>query len=110
MSDAISARAGRFIADYGVLVVLVVLVAAMTLATPHFLTTANLLNVLRQVSINAVIACGMTMIIITGGIDLSVGSLVAMASCLAMLAIGATDSDLLGLLVSIAVGATAGAA
>jgi ribose transport system permease protein len=109
MSDAISARAGRFIADYGVLVVLVVLVAAMTLATPHFLTTGNLLNVLRQVSINSVIACGMTMIIITGGIDLSVGSLVAMASCLAMLAIGATDSDLLGLLVSIAVGATAGA-
>jgi ribose transport system permease protein len=81
----------------------------MALATPHFLTTANLINVLRQVSINAVIACGMTLIIITGGIDLSVGSLVAMASCLAMLTIGATDSDLLGILVGIAVGAAGGA-
>jgi ribose transport system permease protein len=81
----------------------------MALATPHFLTTTNLINVLRQVSINAVIACGMTLIIITAGIDLSVGSLVAMASCLAMLAIGATDSDLLGILVGIAVGAAGGA-
>lgn len=109
MSTTISARAGRFFADYGVVVVLIVLIVAMAIATPHFLTTANLVNVLRQVSINAVIACGMTLIIITAGIDLSVGSLVAMASCLAMLTIGATDSDLLGILVGIAVGAAGGA-
>ena len=109
MSGVVSARAGRFFADYGVLVVLLVLIVAMALATPHFLTIANLINVLRQVSINAVIACGMTLIIITGGIDLSVGSLVAMASCLAMLTIGATNSDLLGILVGIAVGAAGGA-
>jgi ribose transport system permease protein len=109
MNGAISSRIGRFFADYGVLVVLLFLVVAMALATPHFLTTTNLINVLRQVSINAVIACGMTLIIITAGIDLSVGSLVAMASCLAMLAIGATDSDLLGILVGIAVGAAGGA-
>lgn len=109
MSTAISARAGRFFANYGVVVVLIVLIVAMAIATPHFLTTANLVNVLRQVSINAVIACGMTLIIITAGIDLSVGSLVAMASCLAMLTIGATDSDLLGILVGISVGAAGGA-
>jgi ribose transport system permease protein len=47
--------------------------------TPHFLTVSNLLNVLEQTSINAVIAAGMTFVIISGGIDLSVGSLVAVA-------------------------------
>ena len=62
-------RAGRLVADYGVLIVLAVIVAAMAAATPHFLTVPNLMNVLRQVSINAVIACGMTLVIITAGID-----------------------------------------
>jgi hypothetical protein len=57
--------------------------------------------VLRQVSINAIISCGATYVIITAGIDLSVGSLVAMSSCFAMLAIGRTDSDLVGVLVGI---------
>jgi ribose transport system permease protein len=47
--------------------------------TPHFLTVSNLLNVLEQTAINAVIAAGMTFVIISGGIDLSVGSLVAVA-------------------------------
>ena len=43
--------------------------------TPHFLTVSNLLNVMEQTSINAVIAVGMTFVILSGGIDLSVGSL-----------------------------------
>jgi ribose transport system permease protein len=47
--------------------------------TPHFLTVSNLLNVLEQTAINAIIAAGMTFVIISGGIDLSVGSLVALA-------------------------------
>ena len=102
-------RVGDFAAEYGVLIVLLALVVAMSLATPHFLTANNLLNVLRQVSINAIISCGMTYVIITAGIDLSVGSLVAMSSCFAMLAIGRTDSDLAGILVGILAGAAGGA-
>jgi ribose/xylose/arabinose/galactoside ABC-type transport system permease subunit len=47
--------------------------------TPHFLTVSNLLNVLEQTSINAIIAVGMTYVIISGGIDLSVGSLLALS-------------------------------
>ena len=47
--------------------------------TPHFLTVSNLLNVLEQTSINAVIAVGMTFVILSGGIDLSVGSILALA-------------------------------
>ena len=47
--------------------------------TPHFLTLSNLLNVLEQTSINGVIAVGMTFVILSGGIDLSVGSILALA-------------------------------
>ena len=48
-------------------------------ATPHFLTVSNLLNVLEQTALNAIVAMGMTFVIISGGIDLSVGSVLAFA-------------------------------
>ena len=57
----------------GPLLALVVLVVFVTIMNPNFLAPANLLNLLRQVSTNALIAFGMTFVIITGGIDLSVG-------------------------------------
>ena len=50
---------------------------------PNFLHPLNLMNVLRQVSISGLIAIGMTFVILTGGIDLSVGSLVALAGLVA---------------------------
>ena len=88
---------------------LLVLFAVMAALVPGFLTVPNLTNVARQVSINAIIASGMTLIIITAGIDLSVGSLVALTGCVAMIALNGTDSDFLGLLVGIAIGGLAGA-
>jgi len=63
----------------GTLAGLVALSALLWMLTPHFLTISNLLNVLEQTSINAVIAVGMTFVIISGGIDLSVGSIVALS-------------------------------
>ena len=63
--------------QFGTLVGLLVLCAVLWALTPHFLTVSNLLNVAQQTSINAVIAVGLTFVIISGGIDLSVGSLVA---------------------------------
>jgi ribose transport system permease protein len=63
----------------GTLIGLAGLCVLLWILTPHFLTVSNLLNVLEQTSINAVIAVGMTFVIISGGIDLSVGSLVAIA-------------------------------
>jgi ribose transport system permease protein len=63
----------------GTLAGLLGLCALLWILTPHFLTVSNLLNVLEQTAINAVIAAGMTFVIISGGIDLSVGSLVALA-------------------------------
>ena len=58
---------------------LVALCLVLWAATPHFLTVSNLLNVLEQTSINAIVAVGMTYVIISGGIDLSVGSVLAVA-------------------------------
>ncbi|OVE80260.1 ribose ABC transporter permease [bacterium I07] len=58
---------------------LILLCVIMWMLTPYFFTVSNLLNVAQQTSINAVIAVGMTFVIISGGIDLSVGSIVAFA-------------------------------
>jgi ribose/xylose/arabinose/galactoside ABC-type transport system permease subunit len=63
--------------ELGTLAGLFALCGLLFVLTPHFLTPSNLLNVLEQTSINAVIAVGMTFVILTGGIDLSVGSIVA---------------------------------
>lgn len=66
-----------FLGNAGMLTGLLILGALFALLSPAFLTTSNLLNVLRQISINAIIALGMTLVVLTGGIDLSVGSVVA---------------------------------
>lgn len=61
----------------GTLLGLLALCLSLWLLTPHFLTVANLLNIAQQTAINAIIAVGMTFVIISAGIDLSVGSIVA---------------------------------
>jgi ribose transport system permease protein len=63
----------------GTLAGLFALCLLLWILTPHFLTVSNLLNVLEQTSINAIVAVGMTYVIISGGIDLSVGSVLALA-------------------------------
>jgi ribose transport system permease protein len=74
--------------QFGTLFGLLTLVIILWILTPHFLTVSNLLNVAEQTAIIAIIASGMTFVIITAGIDLSVGSVLAfsgvvMASLLA---------------------------
>lgn len=66
----------------GPLLGLLVIVIILSFISPDFLTISNIFNVLRQVSINALIAFGMTFVILTGGIDLSVGSIIALSSAL----------------------------
>ncbi len=63
-------------------IVLAILCIILALTAPNFLTAENLLNVLRNVSMQGLIALGMTMVIIAGEIDLSVGSMVAFSGCL----------------------------
>lgn len=66
----------------GVLGGLIILCLVLTVITDAFATPRNLFNVLRQISVNVFLACGMTMIIILGAIDLSVGSIIAVSGCL----------------------------
>lgn len=73
------ARVTKFLANNGALVGLVVLCIALFIATPDFLTGKNLLNVGIQASTIAVLAFGMTFVIVAGGIDLSVGSVAALS-------------------------------
>jgi erythritol transport system permease protein len=65
------------------LVVLVVLVAAFSALSPAFLTAGNLTILVKHVAINAILAVGMTFVILSGGIDLSVGSVAGLAGILA---------------------------
>lgn len=69
---------GLFRQNAGLIVGLVLLCTVLSIASPNFLTENNILTVLRQVSINAIIAFGMTFVILVRGIDLSVGAVMAM--------------------------------
>lgn len=68
---------------YGILIALVLCCIFLSVASEYFLTTRNIINVLRQVSINGILAIGMTFVILMRGIDLSVGSLVALTGVVA---------------------------
>ena len=71
--------------NLGILIALAAMILFLYIwPTTHntFLTRTNIFNVLRQSASNLMLACGMTMVIILGGIDLSVGSIIAMSGCL----------------------------
>ena len=79
----------ELLARFGLVLALIALVITLSLLSDRFLTQSNLINVLRQISINAIIAAGMTVVIIGRGIDLSVGSLLALTGVVgASLAVG----------------------
>lgn len=72
---------GLFRAE-GMFIVLVLLMAAMAIANPRFITARNLTNIALQSSVTAIVAMGVTYVLISGGIDLSVGSVVGLAAVL----------------------------
>ena len=78
------------IQDLGAVIALILLVAVISIISPEFRTVKNFLSLLRQSSINGLIAFGMTCVILTGGIDLSVGSVLALttAICASLIANG----------------------
>lgn len=71
---------GKILKEFGLLFAILIIILIMSFISPVFLTGRNIINILRQISINGILAVGMTCIILTGGIDLSVGSLVAVTS------------------------------
>ena len=68
---------------YGIYIAFVLLVGVLAIISPPFLRPSNIVNILRQTSVNGIISIGMTFVIITGGIDLSVGSLLALSAVVA---------------------------
>lgn len=87
---------------------LLVLCLILWAATPHFLTVSNLLNVLEQTAINAIVAVGMTYVIVSGGIDLSVGSVLAVAGIALAMALEAGAPIAVAIGLAFAVGLACG--
>jgi len=96
----------------GTLIGLLFLIVFFWILTPHFLTVSNLLNVAQQTAINAIIAVGLTFVIITAGIDLSVGSILAFSGVVLASALSAgmpiPVAITLGVLVGLACGSING--
>ena len=87
---------------------LILLIIVVSILNPSFLDLSNLLNLLRQISINGLIAFGMTFIILTGGIDLSVGSILALSSAFIALMISGVD-PIIALIIGVLIGFVLGA-
>lgn len=90
--NMISGILGRYInrksmlsllSDYGIVAVFLLFCAVLSVVSPYFLTGQNIFNLLRQVSVNGLLSIGMTFVILTGGIDLSVGSVLAFGGVVA---------------------------
>ena len=75
-------KAKRILSNFTLVFVVLGLGIILSIATPTFLKPTNLMNILRQVSINGILAIGMSLVCLTGGIDLSVGSIVAFSGIL----------------------------
>lgn len=94
--------------QFGTLIGLMIVTIVFWILSPYFLTVSNVMNIAEQTSINALIAVGMTFVIITAGIDLSVGSIVAVSGVVMAGALQGGLSDALGILVGLLIGVTCG--
>ncbi len=98
--------------NMGILAALIILCLILSIfpgTSEYFLTIKNLFNVLRQISTNLLLACGMTMVIILGGIDLSVGSVIALsgviaAGCVSRYGMPIAPSMIVGILIGVIFG------
>lgn len=96
---------GAFVARFGALFGLAALILVLAVLSPVFLTPDNIANIARQATVNALLAVGMLLCIVTAGIDLSVGSILALSmSVLALLAIRLHVNPFLAMLACLAVG------
>lgn len=100
---------GSFLGRFGPLFGLVLLTIFLSVTSDVFLTGSNLTNIARQATVNAFLAIGLLMAIITGGIDLSVGSILAVAMCsMAIIAVKWGVNPYLAMLICLAVGVAIG--
>ncbi|MGL4677702.1 MAG: ABC transporter permease [Brevinema sp.] len=93
---------------YGVLLFFVIFCIGISIIEPRFLSINNLLNVFRQTSVNAIIAAGMTLVILIGGIDLSVGSIFALSSVVGAISLVSGVGSGVAIIMALVVGAVLG--
>jgi ribose transport system permease protein len=104
------AKFGAFASRFGSLAGLVVLGAIIAILSPDFLTLSNLMNILNQVSLNGLVAVGMTFVIMTGGIDLSVGSILALSGVLLAAMLKGGTPNFIAIIAALALGTLFGLA
>lgn len=92
----------------GILICIIILIIVTGIFQPEFFAWSNMINILRQISVNGIVACGMTICIMSGCYDLSVGSIVSMTGVFAILAINAGVNDILCILIGLGIGIIAG--
>ncbi|WP_447384406.1 ABC transporter permease subunit [Streptococcus pseudopneumoniae] len=98
----------KYMSELTTVIALIILMAVITIINSNFLTANNLLNLLLQVTSNALIAFGMTFVILTGGIDLSVGSILALSSALTAGLLESGMTVTLAILISLILGCILG--
>ena len=98
----------KYMSELTTVIALIILMAVITIINSNFLTANNLLNLLLQVTSNALIAFGMTFVILTGGIDLSVGSILALSSALTAGLLGSGMPVTLAILIYLILGCILG--
>ena len=98
----------KYMSELTTVIALIILMAVITIINSNFLTANNLLNLLLQVTSNALIAFEMTFVILTGGIDLSVGSILALSSALTAGLLGSGMPVTLAILISLILGCILG--
>ncbi len=95
---------------YRSVLILAVICVFASILSDSFLSVSNLFNVIKQITVAGIVGCGMTFVILTGGIDLSVGSVVGLAGAVAAGIMASTGSAVLAVLAALGIGILCGAA
>ncbi len=104
MNDGARQRAMKLINTYRSLIILIVLALVASILSSNFLSINNLFNVVKQITVAGIVACGMTFVILTGGIDLSVGSILGICAVVSAGVLKSTGNVFLALAVAIVIG------
>ncbi|MET0785079.1 MAG: ABC transporter permease [Paenisporosarcina sp.] len=107
-SSSIKNRLSWLWSEYSVIIAFLVIFIAASIVSPRFLDINNQLNILMQVSIIGIVALGMTVVMLSGGIDLSVGSVLVLVGVMTVLALNSTGSILVAIFTACLVGSLAG--
>ncbi len=101
-------KADELYRKYGIVLILIILFIASAMINSNFLKPQNLINILKQISVVTIIACGETMLIVSGMIDLSAGLLCTTSMCFAAGVLSATNNVPLAIFTGISIGVVCG--